>query len=186
MPAVPPPHPQDQSPPPRRPGPAPRGPSPAAPPRLCLTIFSPPLCAALEPQPARPLPLLEPPWAGGRGRGGAGKGPLPAGRTQLLRALPRPPQPLGAGLAVLFLLLRAAIPQDTIALRAALRALEPVIDHIGALPPPRVGLAMHLAPAQRVAEQVVAEPSVFRPGAGHDGQKAPVLIGNQAHVLARA
>src|SRR5438477_574808 len=109
------------------------------PPRPCLTIFFLHLFVALEPQPARYLLLLQHPLAGGQGLGRAGKGPLPAWRTQLLQALPRPPQPLGAGLAVLFLLLRAAIPQDTIALRAPLRALEPVIDHVGALPPPRVG-----------------------------------------------
>ena len=45
---------------------------------------------------------------------------------------------------------------------------------------------MHRAPAQRVAEPVVAEPSVFRPGAGPDGHKATLVIGNQAQVRARA
>ena len=73
--------------------------------------------------------------------------------------------------SVLVLLLGAAIPEHAVALRAAPGALHPVVDHVRPVPAAWVGLAMHLAPFQRVGLQVVAEPAVLRPGARHDGEE---------------
>ena len=87
---------------------------------------------------------------------------------------------------MLLLLLRAAIPEQAVALAAAPRALHPVVDHVGAVTPAWVGFATHLAPPQGVGLQVVAEPPVLRTGARHHGEETPPVAGDVTHVLAGA
>jgi hypothetical protein len=95
-------------------------------------------------------------------------------------------QPAQPVLAVLLLLLGAAIPQEAVALRGELRRLHPVVNHVRAVLPPRVGLAVDLTPLQRVVLEVVAEEGVLGACPGHDGQETSLTVGNVAHVVPRA
>src|SRR3954471_15586388 len=112
--------------------------------------------------------------------------PPPPGRLQSVQTGVGPLQTLLPALPVLLLLLRAAIPEQAVALGAAPRALHAVVDHVRPAPTARVGLAMYLTPLQGVCLQVVAEPTVLRTRTRHDAEEASLLAGDVSHVLACA
>src|SRR5262249_61672988 len=120
---------------------------------------------------------------GGVGSGGEGPRCVPSPPRRPAPPPPRPPPPLGT---VLVALLRAAIPQDPVALRRALRALHPVIDDVRPIPPARVRLAADLAPRRRVPLQIAPEPSVLRPRPRQHPQESSLATRYVAGGVARA
>src|SRR5262249_30454061 len=110
----------------------------------------------------------------------------PAWRLQRLQRGPgplHPHLPLGT---VLVTLLRAAIPQDPVALRRPLRGLDPVVDHVRPGLPARVRLTVAFTPGRSVLLQVAPEPTIPRACPGENRQKSPAATRNVAHVVARA
>jgi hypothetical protein len=112
--------------------------------------------------------------------------PPPSGRLQSVQAGMGPLQTLLPALPVVLLLLRAALPDQAVALDAALRALHSVVDHVRPILPAWVGLALDLVPLPGVGLQVVAEPAVLRARAWHHGQETPLPGSAVSQVLARA
>src|SRR5262249_58636824 len=113
-----------------------------------------------------------------RRRAAGGPHPPRPGRRPL-----QAPLPLGA---VLVALLRAAIPQDPVALGRTLRALHPVIDDVRPSLPARVRLAENLTPGWHLFLQVAPEPAILRARLWQDRQESPAAARDVAHVVARA
>src|SRR6185369_13837265 len=118
--------------------------------------------------------------------GHAGKAPASSAATQPLRSSLSPLTARPAVLPILFLFLRAAIPQQPVAFTGTLWTFHRMIDHVGAILATRVRLAMDFPPLQILRLDMVAKPTILTAGAWDDGQEPALSAGDEAQVVAAA